>query len=95
MSVKNKNVNVLVLHQDFTVILGLTSYVMTHYPNQYFPLFLCCSLQNPINFDFLYLDILTLQLNYELEESSKGQKGAVYIVIIVQQFTSTLICTLI
>lgn len=83
MSAKDKNVTVLVLHQDFTVILGLTSYVLTHYPNQYFPLFFSCSLQNPINFDFLYLDILTLQLNYELEESSKGQKGAVYIVIIV------------
>lgn len=49
----------MVLHQDFTVILGLTSYVLAHCPNQYFPLFIYRPLQNPINVDFLYLDSLT------------------------------------
>lgn len=57
---KDKHVTVLVLHQDFTVILELTSsYVLTHYLNQYFLLFLYCCLQQPINFYSLYLDILT------------------------------------
>lgn len=58
MSANDKHVTVLVLQQDFTVILGLTCYVLTDYPNQYFLLFLDYPRQKPINFDFLYLEIL-------------------------------------
>lgn len=58
MSAKDKHVTVLILQQDFTVILGLTSYVLTDYPSQYFLLFLDYPRQKPINFDFLYLEIL-------------------------------------
>lgn len=59
MSAEGKHVTVLVLHQDFIVILGLTSYVLIPYADQYLPLFLYHCLHNPFNLDFLCLDILT------------------------------------
>lgn len=91
VSAKDKHVTVLVLHQDFTVILGLTSsYVLTHYPNQYFPLFLYCCLQNPVNFYFLYLDILT-NLTIKLwvgRKFKRSERSSVHIINIVQQPSS-------